>query len=211
MYSFKTQPLVRNYAILLFLMIAPVHFWTAQAQKQFQPGYLVLQRGDTLRGLLEAPTRSTVARGVKFRKNEKPTDNTFYPVRMIRGLRLASGKSYVTRKMLPVMQRDTLRLLLEPLAQGPANLYRSSYTLYTNNLDEVYSNQFSLVYYYVDITAIPTRPPYLLQSTTFRSDLASLFSDCSSAPAITGKFNEANLVRLVQEYNNCTSRFTQPK
>ena len=201
---------MRNYALLLLLMmIAPVCFSTAQAQKRFQPGYLVLQRGDTVRGLLEAPTQNTVARGVILRKNDTPTNDIFYPVKLIRGLRLVSGKTYVMRKMLPVMRRDTLRLLLEPLAQGRANLYRSSYSLHTTSMNKVYSNQFSGLYYYVESSGNPTRLPYLLQADTFRQDLRNLFSDCTSAPAITGKFDEANLVRLMQEYNSCTSILTQ--
>ncbi|GAA3990278.1 hypothetical protein GCM10022407_38500 [Hymenobacter antarcticus] len=171
----------------------------------------MLQRGDTLRGLLVAPTRSTVARGVIFRTDGKTAAEAFYSVKLLRGLGLTGGKKYVVRKMLPTMRRDTLRLLLEPLAQGQANLYRSSYNLFTNNTDEVYSNQFSLLYYYVESTANLTRPPYLLQANTFRSDLTSLFSDCTSAPAITGKFSEANLIKLVQEYNRCTSHLTQLK
>jgi hypothetical protein len=211
MQTFSPVSLKHYYALLLFLVIRPVYVSTVHAQKRFQPGYVVLQSGDTLRGLVEAPTQNTVARGVKFRSNEKTSNEAFYPVRIIKGLRLASGKTYVMRKMLPVLGRDTLRLLLEPLAQGRANLYRSYYRLFTNNLDEVYANQFSLVSYYVETTVHPTRPPYLLQESTFHSDLASLFRDCPSAPDITGRFNEANLVRLLQEYNNCTTRLTQPK
>jgi len=49
-------------ALLAGVLSAPA----AQAQR-FQPGYLVLGRGDTLRGLLEAPTRSTATQGVTFR------------------------------------------------------------------------------------------------------------------------------------------------
>lgn len=195
---------MRNYPALVFLMIGLVQFSTVRAQKRFQPGYLVLQRGDTLRGLLEAPTRNTVARGVLLRKSEKSADNVFYPVKLIRGLRLASGKTYVVRKMLPVMRGDTLRLLLEPLAQGRANLYRSFYNLFTNNMDEVYSNQFSIPYYYIESSANLIRLPFLLQANTFRKDLSILFSDCPTAPAATGKFNELNLIQLVQQYNACT-------
>ena len=202
---------MRCYLALLFLLVGVAPFSAVKAQKRFQPGYLVLQRGDTVRGQLVAPTRSTMARGVLFRRDEKTVDEIFYSVKLLRGVSLTGGKKYVVRKMLPIMRRDTLRLLLEPLAQGQANLYLSTYNLYTNHLDEVYSNLFSTLYYYVESAANPTRPPYLLQSTTFRSDLASLFSDCSSAPAITGKFSEVNLIRLVQEYNTCASHLTQLK
>ena len=203
---------MRNLTLLLLLIIiAPAWFSTARAQKRFQPGYLVLQRGDTVRGLVEVPTQNTVARGVALRKPDAPTDDIFYPVKLIRSLRLANGKTYVVRKMLPVIKRDTLLLLLEPLAQGRANLYRSAYSLYTNNINKVYSSQFSELYYYIESSANPTRFPYLLQADTFRQDLRSLFSDCTSAPTITGKFDEANLVRLMQEYNSCTSTLTQLK
>lgn len=196
---------MRNYTTFLFLMIGLARFSAVQAQKRFRPGYLVLQRGDTVRGVLEAPTRNTVARGVILRKSDKPTDEVFYPVKEIRSLRFTEGKTYVVRKMLPVMLHDTLRLLLEPLVQGNANLYRSGYSLYSNGTDEVFANQFSLIYYYIESSANLNRPPYLLQTNTFRQALGMLFSNCSTAPAVTGKFNEANLIRLVRQYNTCTT------
>ena len=183
---------------------------TARAQDKFRPGYVVLTRGDTLRGLVRVPTRNTVARGVVFRKILLATDQVFHPVASLRAVSLTGGKSYVMRKMLPVMRRDTLRLLLEPLMQGRANLYRSSYS-FRNSPDDVYLNEFSSLYYYVEAAANPARPPYLLQLNTFRKDLNSLFSDCPSAPAVTGKFSEENLVRLVREYNACPAPLTQAR
>ncbi len=121
----------------------------------------------------------------------------------MRSLALAGGKTFVMRKMLPVMMRDTLCLLLETLVQGRANLYRSYYNIYSNDPDEVFANQFTLVYYYLERAADPKRPPHLLQLRTFRQDLRRLFIDCPTAPAITGKFKEPNLMRLVREYNAC--------
>ena len=189
-------------------MIGLVQFSTVRAQKRYQPGYLVLQRGDTLRGILEAPTRNTVARGVVLRKSEKPAEEVFYPVKIIRGLSLTGGKTYVMRKMLPIMRHDTLCLLLEPLVQGKATLYRSGYSLYTNDPDEAFANQFSIVYYYIETATNRIRPPYLLQANTFRQDLSRLFSNCPTASAITGKFSEPNLVHLVQQYNACPASST---
>ena len=144
----------------------------ARAQNPFRSGYVVLTRGDTLRGLVQTPTRSTVARGVDFKQNQAATSAAFYPVSSLRAVSITGGKSYVVRKMLPVMRRDTLRLLLETLVQGRANLYRSSYNLFSNNPNEVFANQLSLVYYYVESAANQIRPPYLLQANTFQRDLA---------------------------------------
>lgn len=174
----------------------------ARAQQRFQPGYLVLERGDTVRGLLEAPTRSMATQGVYFRKSAA-TEPQLYPIKTVRSLRLAAGKTYVVRKMQPVMRHDTLRLFMEPLAQGRATLYRSPYNALANDPGAVYANQLSFSYYYIGQEKTPNRPPYLLQSSTFKADLRSLFSDCPSAPAVTGKFTEDNLTRLVQQYNAC--------
>ena len=198
---------MRNFPALVFLIIGLVPFSAVRAQKRFQPGYLVLQRGDTVRGIFEAPTRNTVARGVVLRKSEKTAEEVFYPVKTIRGLSLTGGKTYVMRKMLPLMRRDTLCLLLEPLVQGTATLYRSGYSLYTND-NEAFANQFSIVYYYIEAANNLIRPPYLLQENTFRQDLRRLFNNCPAAPAITGKFSEPNLVHLVQQYNACPSSST---
>ncbi|MDO7884097.1 hypothetical protein [Hymenobacter cheonanensis] len=190
--------------LLAGLLAAPA----AQAQQRFQPGYLVLERGDTVRGLLEAPTRSMATQGVYFRKSAA-TEPQFYPIKAVRSLRVVEGKTYVVRKMQPMMGHDTLRLFMEPLAQGRATLYRSSYNALANDPNAVFANQLSFAYYYIGQASTPGRPPYLLQSNTFRSDLRSLFSDCPSAPAVSGKFTEDNLTRLVQQYNACTTGLTR--
>lgn len=180
----------------------------AQAQQRFQPGYLVLERGDTVRGLVEAPTRSMATRGVYFRKSAA-TEPQLYPIKTVRSLRVAEGKTYVVRKMQPVMGHDTLRLFMEPLARGRATLYRSPYNALANDPGAVYANQLSFSYYYIEQASTPNRPPYLLQASTFRTDLRSLFSDCPSGPAVTGKFTEENLTKLVQQYNACATGLTR--
>jgi hypothetical protein len=180
----------------------------AQAQQRFQPGYLVVERGDTVRGLLEAPTRSMVTQGVYFRKNAA-TEPQLYPIKVVRSLHVAEGKTYVVRKMQPVIHHDTLRLFMEPLVQGRATLYCSSFNSLANDPGAVFANQFSFSYYYIEQENTPNRPPYLLQSSTFKSDLRSLFSDCPNAPAITGKFTADNLIKLVQQYNACATSLTR--
>ena len=189
--------------VLLWFLSSSV----AWAQGRFQPGYVVLLRGDTLRGLVEVPTHSTVMRGVDFRKSAGEANKIFYPIKLLRGVQLTGGKTYLVRKMQPLMLHDTLRILLEPLAQGRATLFRSSRNVFSNNPeDEMYGNPFTSTYYYVERANTTTRPPFLLHPTRFREELSALFSDCPVAPAITGKFEEPNLVRLVRQYNACPAR-----
>lgn len=189
--------------LLASLLGAPA----AQAQR-FQPGYLVLGRGDTLRGLLEPPTRSTATQGVNFRKSSATAPH-LYPIKELRSLRLAEGKTYEVRKMQPMIRRDTLRLLLETLVRGRATLYRSPYNALASDPGLQYTNPLSQVYFYIAEDKTPNRPPYLMQASTFKTDLRSLFSDCPTAPAVTGKFTEDNLTRLVQQYNACTTGLTR--
>ncbi|AMR29194.1 hypothetical protein A0257_20245 [Hymenobacter psoromatis] len=202
---------MRIYLVALLLSAGLLVAPAAQAQKQYQPGYLVLQRGDTLRGLLETPTIGTVARGVKLKKNSA-AEPVFYPVKIVKALHLASGRTYLERTMQPVAFGDTLHLLLEPLVRGRATLYRSLYNVFANNADVLALSTFYTMYYYIERHTEHVefdRPPYLLQSSTFRSDLRSLFSDCPHAPAVTGKFVEANLISLTQQYNACTGRLVR--
>jgi hypothetical protein len=174
------------------------------AQKRFQPGYLVLQRGDTLRGSFELPTRNTVMTGVTFKRNPQDADKVLYPLKVIRGIKFTGGKTYVVRKMQPMMRHDTLRILLETLVSGRANLYRSSRNVFTNNPEEeMFGNSLTSFYYYIERAAETKRPPYLLNSASFRQELSTVFSDCVSAPAVTGKFLEPNLIQLVRQYNAC--------
>lgn len=179
----------------------------AQAQGRLQPGYVVLLRGDTLRGLLEAPTRNTVMRGVDFKPSASPADKTFYPIKLLRAAGLTGGRNYVVRKMQPMMFHDTLRILLEPLVRGRVTLYRSSRNVFTNNPEEeMFGNSLSKDYYYVEHSNMSARPPFLLNPNRIRDELGALFSDCPKAPAITGKFEEPNLVQLVRQYNACPAR-----
>jgi len=193
---------MRSPLLLAFLLLTLSN--TSALAQRWQPGYLVLQRGDTLRGLLEAPTRSTVAFGVRFRKSATTPVQPRYLIKQVRGLRLDNGKAYVMRRMQPVMGGDTLCLLLEPLVQGRATLYRSGYDVFSHNPDEVYANSFSLIYYYLEPARTAARPPYLLSSRSFQANLTSAFRDCPSAPTVGGSFTEANLVRLVRAYNACS-------
>ena len=188
------------------LLIVPL----VQAQKRFQPGYLVLQRGDTLHGSFEAPTRNTVMLGVTFKKNPQDADKLVYQLKLIRSLQITGGKTYMVRKMQPIMGRDTLRILLEPLVLGRANLYRSSRNVFTNNPEEeMFGNSLSSVYYYIEHGTETKRPPYLLNSSSYRQDLSSLFSDCGAAPAVAGKFSESNLIQLVRQYNACPTELNR--
>lgn len=178
----------------------------ARGQGRFKPGYLVLMGGDTLRGLVEAPTRNTVMWGVNFKKNAGEVNKIFYSIKVIQAIQLTGGKTYLMRKMQPMMFHDTLRILLEPLVQGRATLFRSSRNVYSNNPEEeMFGNSFSSVYYYIE-RVDTTRPPFLLSPTRFWENLGALFADCPTAPAITGKFEESNLVHLMQQYNTCPLR-----
>lgn len=186
--------------VLAGLFRAPL----VQAQQRFQPGYLILQLGDTVRGYVEAPTRNTVMLGVAFKKTPQEAAKVVYPLKSVRSLQLTGGKTYVMRRMQPTMRHDTLRILLEPLVQGRANLYRSSRNVFTNSPEEeMFANSFTSVYYYIERSTETKRPPYLLNSNSYRQDLRSLFSDCGAAPAVTGKFSETNLIQLVRQYNAC--------
>ena len=180
---------------------------SAQAQGRFQPGYVVLLRGDTLRGFVETPTRNTVMRGVEFKNNAGQVDNIFYPIKALRAAGLTGGRSYVVRKMQPMMFHDTLRILLEPLVRGRATLFRSARNVFTNNPEEdIFGNSFTNSYYYVERMNTTSRPPFLLRADRFRDDLGALFRDCPTAPPITGKFEEANLVHLMQQYNSRSTK-----
>ena len=194
--------LVPAIVLLWFLFYSP-----ARGQGSFQPGYLVLLRGDTLRGLVATPTRNTVMRGVEFKKSVGEANKIFYPNKLVRAVQLTGGKTYLMRKMQPMMLHDTLRILLEPLVQGRATLFRSSRNVFSNDSDaEMFGNSFSSVYYYVERVNTTTRPPFLLNPTHFRENLDALFADCPTAPTITGKFEEPNLVHLVRQYNSCPAR-----
>jgi hypothetical protein len=180
---------------------------SAQAQADAVPGYIVLERGDTLRGSIKPIGVGDLTRGVYFQPGTAP-ESRLYPVKVLRAVGMTGGPRYETRKMTRMLGGDTLRVLMEPLIKGRANLLRSAYDPHYNQIDRVYANSLALRFYYIERGSGPYRAPFQLTENNFRESLRSLFSDCPNPPVVKGPFTEANLLKLITEYNTCSDRFS---
>ncbi|WBO84664.1 hypothetical protein [Hymenobacter yonginensis] len=174
---------------------APLH---AQKATPYKPGYVVSLAGDTVRGYVLPPTARTMGMSLRFRL--QPTDpDILYPLKTVRGAGLQAGKTYRVRKLQPVVGRDTLRLLFQPLAVGSLTLYRLDYEIRNSDASALNGTRYENTFYYLEQG---NNALVLVQAGSFRQVFGGLLATCAPGP-VTGRFDEANLRRLVSLYNAC--------
>ena len=198
---------LQKYATLFFLLfLIGQQRSLAQSADRLQPGYIIPLQGDTVRGFVEPLARFVTAQGIGFRTAASTPSQRYQP-EQLRGFGLAGGKSYVTRPVL-LGTRDTLRVFLEHLIAGGANLYRLDYEI-QRAVDPMSLQRYNTTFYYIDLNGTM---PLLLQEETYRGMLKNVFSAC---PAVSAKpisrFDQPHLVEAVLRYNEqCqTSRPTR--
>ncbi|WBA41677.1 outer membrane beta-barrel protein [Hymenobacter canadensis] len=172
-----------------------------QAQrKSFIPGYVVNERGDTLRGTIQS-SRVISENGIRFRPAGS-TEVTEYLPTQIRAFGLDDRRRFLVRKLvlprkayaqLPVRDTAATSVYLQQLTTGAANLYR---------LDFEGSTRF--------LIAMPTSGLVNLEAVNFRIVLQTLFSSCPAAVAQIPRtrLEENSLTQLVLSYSSCTPQPT---
>lgn len=198
---------MKHYAVLLagwlLLAVTPLQ---AQKARTYKAGYVVSLAGDTVRGYLLPPTAHTMGMSLRFRL-QPATPDIQYPLKTLRGAGLQGGKTYQVRKLQPIIGRDTLRLLFEPLAVGPLTLYRLDYDVRNSDASALNGSHYDNTFYYLQQGS---NALVLVQPTAFRPIFTGLLATCAPGPVV-GRFDQANLIRLVGLYNACASPPSAPK
>jgi len=104
---------MRKLLVLVLLALNTTIF----AQKDFRPGYVILNSGDTLTGEIRSTSDRKMIQECYFREDEKSVISNFPPWE-ISGYRFNNGKYYISQT-LP----DSRIVFLEFLVNGKLNLY----------------------------------------------------------------------------------------
>ncbi|MBC6697492.1 hypothetical protein [Hymenobacter sp. BT190] len=189
--------------IKIVLALSLLMLNTITARAQYVEGYLITVQGDTVRGYVRAPTASTMAQAIIFRQQITiETPQIRYPLKQLKGVELLGNKTYVIQKLQPILGKDTLRVLFQPLTiKGPIHLFRLDYNVRVSDASALGGSSYENVFYYIKQGQ---GPPIELTSKSFRPLFKQLFQNCPSLAA-TGRFDQANLIYLVNSYNACIS------
>ena len=176
----------------------------AQAQKNFQPGFIVPLSGDTLRGEVDSRGGQRMATLCLFRTAADPTQRRYSPTEL-KAYGFATGAHYESCP-LPTAPGTPAALFLQVLAQGKA-------TLYTYTDEEARTRYFfrkdrsGAVTELVQTQQNVPRGGVLVQEQAypFRQVLSQAFAECFAVQPMLSKAElvDSKLVAIFDRYNTC--------
>lgn len=210
--------------VLLVLLLGPLGRWCGA--QVFEPGYLVLSPGDTLRGELENEFWSDPPKMVRFRPTAAAPIVT-YRASQLRAVQLASGR-LMRRELLPIdyaatknpgqlvygltMQQQPDSLLADVLVEGPATLLGVEWGqvrhFFVRREQRPYLEMTERRY----LDNGGPNGVVLRDGNNYRGQLSLYFGDCAPAVAAADRaqFTATDLIGVVQAYNEQCSATRQP-
>lgn len=219
----STLPIMRS-ALLFFLLLS---FGTQLARGQsFEPGYLVLQRGDTLRGEVENVFWEDPPTVVRFRPAASAR-LVAYAARQLRSVYLGSGR-LLRHELLPIDRYAETRLnsltngilrrqrpdsvLADVLVLGPATLLGITLSetkhFFVQRPGQPYMEMAGRNYLMQQ-----DGTPHVADANDYKSQLLRYFGDCEAATSLlaTTAFTTEGLRRVVKTFNQQCSGVPQPR
>ena len=224
---------------LLFLFSFILHF-SCIAQQDFTPGTLVLNSGDTLRGLLKNITGRINPRTIGF----KPTISAelkFYPAEIVKWFRYNGGEwyyGYVGSIETSSLNNNDLNydssmhtmldtMFINAVIIGRASLYYAHdrndrvHLFYRKFEDEIIELAYKK-YYIDEIVLADYRNKItkraIIASEVYKAQLMNVFSDCpylaTGIPSRALSYAASDLMSLFEEYNRCKAAkvvYRQPR
>ncbi|RAK66688.1 hypothetical protein DLM85_10735 [Hymenobacter edaphi] len=191
----------------------------------FEPGYLVLGRGDTLRGEVENAFWTDPPKAVRFRPAATAPVVSYRAVQL-RAVQLASGR-LLRRELLPidysasknpnqmfyglVIRQRPDSLLADVLVEGPATLlsvvWGQVQHFFVRREQQPYLEMTERRYLDNNGGVVSLR-----DGNNYQGQLGLYFGDCAAAVAATNqaKFTATDLIGVVQTYNQQCSAVRQP-
>lgn len=226
-YGMKNKNRLSCFATLLLLVFA----CNTYAQDHYVKGYVVLNSGDTLRGLIHDEEWKVNPRLIYYKKSAEAEATAYSPLQIIM-FRLDEGNWYVSYSGMvdgtsleiskltyvpkPVYIRDTL--FLRVLEAGMAKLYfardireRDHFFISKagDTLAELQYNRF--LFRDADGTVVKANEGYRVQLSNLIADCQSLAEKFMTIPL---EYKRDLFVSLVQSYNKCDDRhgeYSEPK
>jgi hypothetical protein len=195
--------------------------------QSFEPGYLVLQRGDTLRGEVENAFWEEPAKVVRFRPSATARP-VAYASQQLRSVSLASGR-LLRRELLTIDLAAETRLaylsdriahrprpdsvLADVLVQGPATLL--GLVLHeTPHFFVQRPGQDRLELAAYNYLLVKNGRQLIADGNNYKAQLLTYFGDCPAVTSLlpTTAFNEEGMKRLVRAYNRqCSGAVLPPE
>lgn len=186
----------------------------------FEPGYLVLQRGDTLRGQVENAFWEEPAKVVRFRPTATARP-VAYAARQLRSVRLASGRllrrelltidldaetrlTYLSRGVTHRPRPDSV--LADVLVQGPATLLG----IVLNETRHFFVQRPGKDYLELaghNYLLFKDGADRIADANNYQGQLLLYFGDCAAVTGLlpTIPFTEEGMQRVVRTYNRACS------
>ncbi len=184
--------------ILVFIFLSPLGN-IISGQTNFQPGFIITNEFDTIRGLVDYRGDIRNSQICVF-KNDSSTEPSIYSPKDIKGYRIVDGKFYVSR----IISKDSteINLFLEYLVNGIADLY-----YYRDNNGDHYLVEKEggklVVLTNEKIKVYGEYESYLRNSNRYIGILKATFSDCNDImPQINKvRFTHNDLIKITSDYH----------
>jgi hypothetical protein len=178
-------------AILLFLLILPI---SAFSQKDFRPGFVVLNSGDTVSGLILYRLGSRISDECYFRATKK-SETRLYKANELQSYAVTNDKYYASMLLDSAGKQN---VFVEKLVTGRVSIFRYHDTFYAQK-DKLYKLE-------KPITKVNDKNVWYEQEyKKYAGTLNFMTLDCAAmgGKAFNADLNEHDLVGLAVEYNRC--------
>ncbi len=188
----------------LFSLLACLLRWAAPeavAQPNYQPGYVVMSTGDTLRGLVNDRAEMKNARECSFKAVPDEAPRQYGP-EQLNGYGFTTGKMYESRR-IRLDSVTVATVFVELLVKGRLSLYH--YKVGDRYFAEKPPEELR------ELTRVEKRIerdgiPYVVVHALYKGTLTYMTLDC---PRLKRKIDRLpldldDLLRVVQEYNACS-------
>ena len=101
------------------LMVISLLFFSAKAQADFRPGYIITLQGDTLNGFIDLRSDKANAKAVVFKEGNGLEKSTYTPDQ-IKSYRFDNGKYYLSGFFVDYEMKD--QVFLEYVVKGPVSI-----------------------------------------------------------------------------------------
>jgi hypothetical protein len=178
-------------AILLLLLVLPI---AAFSQKDFRPGFVVLNNGDTVRGLILYRLGSRISDECAYRATKKG-ETRVYKANELQSYAVTNDKYYASMVLDSATKE---KMFVEKLVTGKVSIFRYHDTFYAQK-DKLYKLEKS-------VKKVNDKNAWYEQEyKKYAGTLNFLTLDCGSmgGKAFNADLNEHDLVDLAVEYSRC--------
>ena len=192
---------------LLFLLILTWYFAICNGQGSYNPGYIITNNSDTVRGLIKQQSNYQNSINCNFREEKNQSAKNFSPGE-IKGYRIENSKYYVSKDI--VIDSLKQKKFLEYLVKGIVDLFyykdvgKEYYFVQKNTLLMLLSNDVSIVTVEENGLNGEYEKSYYKNSNQYKRILQYLFKE---SPEVLKEipntaFDYRPLIKITKDYHN---------